>query len=121
VTPKLSDLRSYDTYPDSLACGGLEVPIVNVALPGVHPELYDPKYPFPLEEFRIARAPLRGVQFSDAAADSLARDATGSSASTQPPPNALYSFTKSVLWASNALASSCSAWTAWICTVSTLI
>lgn len=42
VTPKLSDLRSYDTYPDSLACGGLNVPIVNVALPAVHPELYDP-------------------------------------------------------------------------------
>jgi putative NADH-flavin reductase len=40
-------------------------------------------------KLRIAPAPLRCVQFADAAADSLARDAMGSTASTQPPPRAL--------------------------------
>jgi hypothetical protein len=42
VTPKLSDLRSYNTYPDTITCGTLRVPIINVALPLAHPELYDP-------------------------------------------------------------------------------
>jgi hypothetical protein len=42
VTPKLSDLRSYNIYPDSISCGTLRVPIINVALPLAHPELYDP-------------------------------------------------------------------------------
>jgi len=42
VTPKLTDLQSYETYPDSIKCGEIEVPIVNVALPLVHPDLYVP-------------------------------------------------------------------------------
>jgi hypothetical protein len=42
VTPKLGDLRSYSTYPDTLTCGRLSIPIVNVAQPPAHPELYEP-------------------------------------------------------------------------------
>jgi hypothetical protein len=42
VTPKLSDLSSYSTYPDTLTCGRLSIPIVNVAQPPAHPELYEP-------------------------------------------------------------------------------
>jgi len=43
VTPKLTDLQSYQTYPNAIACGGHAVPIINVALPEAYPELYDPK------------------------------------------------------------------------------
>jgi hypothetical protein len=43
VTPKLSDLRSYQTYPNSVTCGRHFIPIVNVALPETYAEIYDPK------------------------------------------------------------------------------
>jgi hypothetical protein len=43
VTPKLSDLQSYQTYPNAITCGRDAVPIINVALPEAYPELYDPK------------------------------------------------------------------------------
>jgi hypothetical protein len=42
VTPKLTDLSTYSTYPDALTCGGGTIPIVNVALPGKNPQLYEP-------------------------------------------------------------------------------
>jgi hypothetical protein len=41
VTPKLTDLRSYDTYPQTITCGGLVIPIIDVALPAENPGLYD--------------------------------------------------------------------------------
>ncbi len=41
VTPKLTDLRAYDTYPEAINCGRLVIPIVDVALPTANPELYD--------------------------------------------------------------------------------
>lgn len=40
---------------------------------------------------------------------------------SQPPPSALYSFTKSVAWVSSACASCCRACTVWSCTVSTVM
>jgi len=43
VTPKLSDLQSYQTYPSAITCGRHAIPIINVALPEAYPELYDPK------------------------------------------------------------------------------
>jgi hypothetical protein len=41
VTPKLTDLRAFDVYPESIRCGDHVIPIINVALPAAHPELYD--------------------------------------------------------------------------------
>ena len=42
VTPKLTDLKHFETYPDTITCGPSTVPIINVALPESYPELYDP-------------------------------------------------------------------------------
>jgi hypothetical protein len=40
VTPSLSDLESVTWFPAALVCDGRAVPILNVAEPAVHPELY---------------------------------------------------------------------------------
>ncbi len=43
VTPKLSDLSAYETYPDCVQGGGAVALIVNVARPDVFPSLYRPE------------------------------------------------------------------------------
>jgi hypothetical protein len=42
VTPTLPDLIAYKDFPRTIRCDGVEIPIINVAVPALHPELYDP-------------------------------------------------------------------------------
>ncbi len=42
VTPKVTDIESYDEYPDCTVAGNLRVDVINVARPPEFPELYRP-------------------------------------------------------------------------------